>query len=332
MVLYFLLTFVLSFLLSIYGTPVAMKAATKFGIIDKPDGKLKTQGKPVPYLGGLSVYLSFLLSIGMTLGFSREVLGMVLSGTIVLLLGLIDDLGALSPGVKFIGQLIAIFVLIKSGVMISVVILPYWLCVLFTILWIVGITNGFNLIDIMDGLSAGTAFFASIFFFIISIINNNLSTATISAALAGSLLGFLYFNFEPARIYLGDTGSMFIGLTLGTLAMTGKYSTHNQVGFLAPLIALGVPIFDTFLVSYIRALRRRSIFIGSRDHFAIRLRHWALSVKSTVLLSYGVAVILGIIGILITYTDNMTSLSIVSVILLAFILITYWLKKIDVEN
>src|SRR3972149_8900988 len=297
MIIKYILTFFLSFFLSIYGTPIARKAALDYGIVDKPDGKLKTHKEPTPYLGGLSIYLAFLLSLSFTFDFKKEVLGIILAGTIILLLGLIDDFGVLTPLNKFIGQLIATFILIKAGVMITVVILPQWLAIALTFLWIVGITNGFNIIDVMDGLSTGIAFWVSIFFFIIAALNGKTMIATMTMALAGSLLGFLRYNFEPAKIYLGDAGSMFIGIILGSLAMTGSYSFVNNVGFIAPLLILGVPIFDTFLVMYIRLLRGQSIFKGSSDHFALRLRKWALSKKTTVITSYGVTIFLGVMAL-----------------------------------
>ncbi|OGL40295.1 MAG: hypothetical protein A2042_01100 [Candidatus Schekmanbacteria bacterium GWA2_38_11] len=329
MILTYILTFALSFLLSIYGTPIARKAALQVGIVDKPDGNLKKQETPVPYLGGLSIYLAFLLSISFTFDFNREVLGIILAGTIILLLGLIDDFGVLSPRNKFIGQAIAAFILIKAGVMITVVALPLWLAVVLTFFWIIGITNGFNIIDVMDGLSTGTAFWASVFFFIVAVLNGKAMIATLTMALAGSLLGFLRYNFEPAKIYLGDAGSMFIGIILGSLAMTGSYSFVNNVGFIAPLLILGVPIFDTFLVMYIRLLRGQSIFKGSSDHFALRLRKWALSKKTTVITSYGVTIFLGVMALTIIYTSNFIALTIFSSIILLALLTAYLLKKID---
>lgn len=324
------LTFTLAFLFAIYGTPVAIVAAKKFGVVDKPDGNLKTHREPVPYLGGLAVYLSFLLALGMVYDFSREILGIILSGTIIVLLGLIDDFGVLSPGIKFLGQLVAVFILLKSDVMITVVALPPWLAILFTIVWMIGIINGFNIIDVMDGLSSGIAFFASLAFFTVAVINGDPFIAIVSIALAGSLLGFLYYNFEPARIYLGDTGSMFIGLILGALAMTGRYSFNNDYGFLAPLVILGMPIFDTLLVMYLRALRKKSVFLGSKDHFALRLRKWALTIRKTVLLSYGVSLLLGVLGIVIIFTDDTTTLALVSAVLFLFLLIARWLERINV--
>ncbi|OGL39514.1 MAG: hypothetical protein A3C43_08150 [Candidatus Schekmanbacteria bacterium RIFCSPHIGHO2_02_FULL_38_11] len=329
MIVTYILTFFLSFFLSIYGTPIARKAATQYGIVDKPDGNLKTHQEPVPYLGGLSIYLAFLLSLSFTFDFNKEVLGIILAGTIIVLLGLIDDFGVLSPRNKFIGQFIATFILIKAGVMITVVALPHWLAIALTFFWIVGITNGFNIIDIMDGLSTGIAFWVSIFFFIVAVLNEKTMIATLTMALAGSLLGFLWYNFEPAKIYLGDAGSMFIGMILGSLAMTGSYSDVNHVGFIAPLIILGLPIFDTFLVMYIRFLRGQSVFKGSSDHFALRLRKWVFSKKATVIVSYGVTVLLGIMAIIMIHSSNSVALSIFSGVILLFLVTAYFLKKVD---
>ena len=329
MILTYILTFFLSFLLSLYGTPIARKAAFQYGIVDKPDNMLKIQKEPVPYLGGLSIYLAFLLSLSFTFDFSKEVLGIILAGTIILLLGLIDDFGVLSPRNKFIGQFFAAFILIKAGIMINVVALPMWLAMVFTFLWIVGITNGFNIIDVMDGLSTGIAFWASVFFFIVAILNGKIMIATLTISLAGGLLGFLWYNFEPAKIYLGDAGSMFIGITLGSLAMTGSYSNVNNVGFIAPLLILGLPIFDTFLVMYIRFLRGQSVFKGSSDHFALRLRKWAFSKKTTVIISYCVTILLGIMALIMINTSNTVALAIFFAIILIFLFIAYYLKKID---
>jgi UDP-GlcNAc:undecaprenyl-phosphate GlcNAc-1-phosphate transferase len=329
MVVTYLLTFLLSFFLSLYGTPLARNAALRYGIIDKPDGKLKTQVAPVPYLGGLAVFLSFLLSCGLVYEFSKEVLGLLLAQSLIVLLGLIDDFGVLSARNKLIGQLIACFILIKAGIMIKIEFLPYWLAALFSILWILAITNGFNLIDVMDGLSTGIAFFCSVFFFIIAQVNDRPMIAVLTIALAGSLLGFLKYNFDPAKIYLGDTGSMFIGLTLGSLALIGSYSEINKLGYLTPLVILGLPIFDTCLVSYIRFIRGHSIFIGSSDHFALRLRKWALTKRQTVIASYGVTIMLGIVGLFMIFTTSYNSLIILFSVILAFLLVALFLKQID---
>jgi UDP-GlcNAc:undecaprenyl-phosphate GlcNAc-1-phosphate transferase len=324
-----LLGFGLAFLVSLYGTPIARKAALKFGIVDRPDGNLKTQGEAVPYLGGLAIYLAFLLSLAFTFSFSQEVLGLILAGTLVLLLGLIDDLGVLSPQVKLIGQLIAVFVLIKSGIYIKLAILPFWLQIALTVIWLIGLANAFNLIDVMDGLSAGVACLSALTLFFVSALNGREMIAMMSITLCGSLLGFLRYNFTPARIYMGDSGSLFVGLMLGALAMNGYYTRVNYVAVLTPVFILGVPIFDTLFVSYIRYRRGLSIYRGSRDHFALRLRKWALSVEQTVLVSYGVTLLLGIVGVVMMHVSMQIALLLVGTTLLILMVIGFLLKRID---
>ncbi|GIW53766.1 MAG: undecaprenyl-phosphate alpha-N-acetylglucosaminyl 1-phosphate transferase [Nitrospiraceae bacterium] len=292
-------TLMLAFGLSLYGVPLARRAALKYGIVDSPDGRLKHQREPVPYLGGLAMYLSFLISLAFTFEFRQDVLGIVLAGTLVMMLGLVDDFGVLSPGTKLAGQLLAVFVLIKSGIRIEIAALPDWLDLALTMVWMVGIINAFNLLDIMDGLSAGVGVISATFLCAIALLNGDQTIAFLLAALIGSLLGFLRYNWHPATIYMGDAGAMFIGLMLGALCMIGQYTGGHSVSLLTPVMILGVPIFDTLFVMYIRFLRGLPIFLGSPDHMAIRLRHWGLSVPQVVLISYVAAAVLGGIGLLV---------------------------------
>lgn len=328
-VLIYILTFVLALIFSLYGTPVAREAAIKFNIVDRPDGRLKNQAEPVPYLGGLAIYISFLLSLAITFNFSNEVLGLLLSGTIIVLLGLIDDFGVLSPKVKFLGQIIATLVLIKSGIKIDIMFFPEWFDVLLTFFWIIGITNAFNIIDVMDGLSAGIAAIATFILFIVALINGNPLIAVFTIALTGSLIGFLKYNFHPARIYMGDTGSMFIGFMISALAMIGKYTLFNKIGILVPLVILGIPVFDTLFVMYIRYRRGLSMFKGSNDHFALRLRRWRLSVRQTVLLSYLTGSILGLCALLIIYLSDIHAALMLSMLAISIFVAGYYLEKID---
>jgi UDP-GlcNAc:undecaprenyl-phosphate GlcNAc-1-phosphate transferase len=304
MLLYFL-TFVVALILSLYLTPVMRRAALRFGIVDRPDGRLKKHKRPMPYLGGIAIYLSFLLALAFSFRFDQELLGLLLAGTIVLFLGLIDDLGFLTTWIKFVGQLIAVLVLIKSGIFIKLVFLPPYVRILFTFLWLVGMINAFNIIDVMDGLSAGVALFASLAFFSVSLLNGRITIAIVAVTLAGSLLGFLRYNFTPAKIYMGDTGSMFLGFMIGALAINGSYTEKDVLGFLAPVVILGIPIFDTFQVIVARCRRGIPFYRGSPDHYALVLRSAGLSVKGVIWLSYGVAVILGALGI---FMMNLASL------------------------
>ncbi len=155
MVIQLMLGFFLAYLLALVGTPMAREAALRFGVVDRPDGHLKTHEQPVAYLGGLAVFVAFLLSIGMTFEFDEELLALLLASTIVTMVGLVDDFGALTPKPKVIGQAVAVFVLLKAGVMLQIIFIPWWARVALTVFWLVGMSNAFNLSDIMDGLASG---------------------------------------------------------------------------------------------------------------------------------------------------------------------------------
>lgn len=327
----YLLTFLCALLLSLYGTPKARQAALRYNIVDKPDGQLKVHRNPVPYLGGIAVYLAFLLTVALTFQFDQQVLGLILAGSIVVLLGLFDDLGALTPQTKFLGQCLAVMVLIKSGIMIEIVILPEWLKVGLTFFWLIGVINAVNIIDIMDGLAAGVAFFASLILFGVAYLNGADMIATLTIGLAGSLFGFLRYNFQPAQIYLGDTGSMFIGLMLGALAMIGSYSSENSLALFAPVLILGVPIFDTLFVMFLRWRKGRSMFLGSKDHYALRCRALGWSVRSVVILSYGVTFILGLIALWLKQASEFQSIIVFLVLGLLTLIAAWRLSRVKME-
>ena len=324
-----LVTFVLAAAFSHYLTPVLRQAALRFGIVDRPDGKLKNHRSPVPYLGGIAIYLSFLLSLALTAEFERQVLGILLSGSIVVILGLIDDLGALGPSVKLTGQIVAVLTLMKASVTIKLSFLPPSVSLVLSFLWLLAITNAFNLIDIMDGLSAGVALIASLVLACVAAGSGRPVIAVLLAALAGSLGGFLRYNFEPARIYLGDTGSLFLGLMLGALAMNNSYTSRNLVASLSPVVILGVPIFDMLLVMFIRWRRGIPIMRGSPDHFALRLRKWRLSTRQTVAVSYAATALLGGVGVAMMLVDARGAALLLAGTVLGGLALGFTLKKID---
>ena len=322
--------FALALVVALYLTPLLRRAAIRFGITDRPDGRLKTQREPVAYLGGLAIYLSFLLALTATLRFdSTEVLGLLLAGAIVVMLGLIDDFGVLTPGQKLAGQVVAVLTLINASIYIKLSFLPPWLAVALSFLWLLAITNAFNLIDIMDGLAAGVAAAAALILFAVAVVNGRETYAVLLAALAGSLCGFLRFNFEPARIYMGDAGSLFIGLMLGALAMNNSYTRTNLVASLAPLVILGVPLFDMLFVMYIRRKRGLPVMLGSPDHFALRLRRWRLTTRQTVLASWGATLALGLVAIGVMLASAPIAATLLAGVALTAILLGFLLKRID---
>jgi len=312
-----------------YLTPVLRQAAIRFGIVDRPDGKLKNHRAPVPYLGGIAIYLSFLLSLALTVEFRREVLGILLAGAIVVILGLIDDLGALGPSVKLAGQIVAILTLMKASVTIKLTFLHPALALPLSFLWLLAVTNAFNLIDIMDGLASSVGLVASVVLACVAAGSGREEVGTLLAGLGGSLAGFLRYNVEPARIYLGDTGSLFLGLMLGALAMNNSYTSKNLVASLSPVVILGVPLFDMLFVMFIRWRRGIPIMRGSPDHFPLRLRKWRLTTRQTVGASTLASALLGGVGIVMMLVDARAAIAILSTTAAAALALGFYLKKID---
>lgn len=312
-------------------TPRLIGAAIRFGIVDKPDGKLKQHERPVAYLGGLAIALGVLVAIGLVYQFDQQLLAILLAAAVVLVLGLIDDLGGLSPYAKLGGQLLATLVLIKAGVMIQIAALPSWLALPLTLLWMIGMTNSFNLIDIMDGLSSGVGAIAAIFLALIALVAPDPipGTAFLGFALAGALLGFRRFNAAPAQIYMGDTGSLFTGFILGALAMVNHYTMHHRLGIVVPLIVLGVPLFDTLFVMYIRWRRGMPVMLGSPDHVALRLRRWKLSTANTVRVNMLVTALLGALAFGVMVAPQPLAIGLIAAMAVIAVIVAVWLKSID---
>jgi len=324
-----ILTFVLGAALSAWLTPRVREAAIRFGIVDRPDGRLKNHEEPVAYLGGLAIYLSFVLSLALTVPFSRETLALLLAGSIVVLIGLVDDLGSLSPWTKLAGQATAVTVLVKSGIYIKLTFIPEPLAIALSILWLLACTNAFNLIDIMDGLSAGTATVASVALIVVATLAEKHASAFILAALAGSCVGFLRYNFEPARIYMGDCGSLFLGLMLGATAMNNAYTQTNRLAAIAPALILGVPLFDMLFVMYVRRRRGMPLMLGSPDHVALRLRKWRLTTRQTVLASYAATALLGAAALAMSWATPPVAAWILGGVAATAVGLAAWLKTID---
>jgi UDP-GlcNAc:undecaprenyl-phosphate/decaprenyl-phosphate GlcNAc-1-phosphate transferase len=285
-----------AFLITLALTPLAGKAAFRLNILDHPDRKLKLHEKPVPYLGGLAVYLGFTAALvgvkvwqhGMVIG----VVGILAGSALITGLGLIDDKRQLSPGVKFAGQFTAAAILVACNMRLQFIQEPVT-ATLLSLLWVVGITNAMNLIDIMDGLSTGVAVTAAAAFFVVMAENGRYNDMYIVAALGGAALGFLPYNFPKAKIYLGDTGALLLGFVLSAVAMGGGYSRTNSLAVLAPILILGVPIFDTLFIMFLRQRRGVSMFRGSPDHLALRMVRLGLSRQQTAVILWGVSALLG---------------------------------------
>jgi UDP-GlcNAc:undecaprenyl-phosphate GlcNAc-1-phosphate transferase len=318
--------FVLALALASYFTPIARKAAIHYGILDNPDTGLKQHKKSTPYLGGVAIWLAFLFTLAFTYDFTAEVLGILFSASIIVTLGLFDDLKVLSPGVKLAGQIVAAFVAVKAGITIQLTVLPPWASVGLTMLWLVGMTNAINLIDVSDGLAAGCSSIAGIFLYVLAVRSGSETIAMLILALVGATLGFLAYNKPPAQIFMGDTGSMLLGFMLGALAMIGQYTFTNRVAAFAPIVILGVPIFDTAFVMGVRAVRGLPLMRGSPDHFAVRLRNHGVPSGRIALWGYGSGVTLGLLGLAMCWVTTEIALGLlgVAVVLALAAVIALW--------
>lgn len=315
---------------ALYLTPIIIAAAERYGIVDRPNGGLKRQARPVPYLGGLALFLSVLAAVAIANPLSPQVLAILLAASIIVAFGLVDDLGTLVPKDKLFGQIIAASVLVRAGVSIQIEALPEPMGAVISVFWLVTIINAFNIIDVHDGLSAGVGAVATLFFGIFALLSGQLVVAVMSAALFGALLGFLRFNFSPAQVYLGDTGSMLIGLLLGALAMISSYSTVNPVAPLfSPLAVLVVPLFDLGFVVLARLAHRIPIYHGSPDHFAVRLSRRGSKASHIALGAYSAGAIAGGLALVAAYASLAVALGVIALTTVSALGVLLWLWRMD---
>lgn len=270
--------------------PLLRSLALKIQFVDLPSSR-KVHTRPLALLGGVGIYLSFGLAVAITAPFGLPLLGIVAGAGLLMILGLIDDRRGMHPGIKLAGQAAAAAIVIVCGINVQFLNAPY-LNILFTLLWIVGITNAFNLLDNMDGLSAGVACisasaFAAIIARYIYLGPEQSLTLVAAAALSGACLGFLRYNLFRASIFMGDAGSMVLGFLLASIAALGSWhSARISTSMLIPVLALAYPIFDTTLVTLLRLQRGVPFYQGGKDHSSHRLVNLGLSRLEAVLLIY----------------------------------------------
>lgn len=298
----FLLIFVAALVLAIAATPLARRVALQTGVVDVPSSR-KTHLRPTPLLGGLALYSAVVMALLLfgDQAFLSQLVGLVLGATLVSFLGIWDDSRGIRPFYKLLGQVTAGLILIVTGVQISL--FPYPLLnEALTLLWVVGITNAFNLLDNIDGLSGGVAAVASAFFLLLAVGQGQFLVASLSAALLGACIGFLRYNFNPARIFMGDAGSLFLGFVLAVLGIKLRFGNVPIVTWMIPILVLGVPIFDTTLVTLSR-LRRglNPLTHPGRDHLSHRLVAAGMTPKEAVLTLYLASGALGMVAMWLSH-------------------------------
>jgi UDP-GlcNAc:undecaprenyl-phosphate GlcNAc-1-phosphate transferase len=328
----------IAFMVSIFSTIFFKKLAVKYKIYDEPKSNIKTHKTPIPYLGGLAIAFSFFFTLiiirlftHFETGTLRNLWGIFLAGFLILIIGLIDDLKDLNFKIKIFFQFIVATILILFGMKIQFI-SPDYLAIIFTYLWIIGIINAINLIDIMDGLSSGITIIACLAFFFINSTSEAYFVNFAAIALCGACFGFLKFNFNPASIFMGDTGSLFIGSVLAAISLGANYSGNNEIAIFSPILILIVPIYDTFYISYKRIQKGKSIFIGSKDHIALRLNFYGFSIKKTVLILYIFSIFFSLLAFFIVKTNFKIALIIYIITLIVSLIIGNKLGKIIVED
>ncbi|RMH59978.1 MAG: undecaprenyl/decaprenyl-phosphate alpha-N-acetylglucosaminyl 1-phosphate transferase [Candidatus Hydrogenedentota bacterium] len=300
-----------STVISAAAVPLASSLATRFGIVDRPNAR-KVHTVPTPMLGGLAVLLGYLVAalgaytwaMGAHWEKFRPFQGILLGSLFIFLIGVYDDVRGVSPRGKLVGQLLAALLLIGFEIRLSLFLQQNFLTTLITILWIVGIINSFNLLDNMNGLSAGVGTIAAVTFAWIAYNQEDFLVLIIAASLAGALLGFLPYNFPKGRIFLGDGGSLLIGFVLAAVSVQGIYLAKTKLTHLpviTPVLVLGVPLFDTFSVMAIRFARGLPIFKADKNHFSHRLVDLGMTQKQAVLLIYLVSIAVSIPAVLLSH-------------------------------
>jgi len=302
--------------LAIYLTIVATPAADRW------------HAAPTPLLGGVAIFTAVILTSLALLDLNTAMRGLLAGASALFLLGLLDDLRPFKPHVKFFGQLLVACALIGMGLQLHLTDYPL-LNLFITLVWIVGITNAFNLLDNMDGLAAGIAIVATGFRLTFFLMDGNTSEAALAAILIGALFGFLIFNWNPASIFMGDAGSLFVGCTVAGLNLLGDwpYSRGTMSVMVLPVMILLVPIFDTTFVTITRTLRGRPISIGGRDHTSHRLVALGLSEPKAVIFLYGIAIFSGLIA-LFSYRYGLSySVTFITLLLIALILLGVYIGR-----
>lgn len=332
-VLFMIFAFIVSFAFTFATTPLVRRFAFKIGAIDIPKDNRRMHKKPTPRIGGLAIIFGFTVA---TLCFaqpSRQLYGTLAGAAIVAVMGVIDDCKNLPAKLKFVIQIIAALVVVFAGdIKIDVFtnpnflsdnpywVLPEWLSVTLTVIWIVFITNAVNFIDGLDGLAAGVSAIMSISLVFISIRVGEYSIAILGIALMGSCFGFLPFNFNPAKIFMGDTGSTFLGFMLATLSIQGVFKSYAVISFAVPLLILGLPLFDALFAMIRRILRGQSPMTADRGHLHHRLVDMGFSQKQTVFILYAISGVLGITAVLLAESGVLRALLLVICVLILLLI------------
>ena len=302
---------VVALVVALVSTPVVKNLAIRVKAVDVPKDGRRMHDHPIPRMGGLAIFLGFLLSVLLFLELTPQMRGMLLGAVIIVVLGIFDDIYSLPAMFKFVVQIVAALVAVLSGNVIEAVSNPNvvssalywelgWLSIPVTVIWIVAITNAVNLIDGLDGLACGVSTISSMTLRVIALVVSEADVAILMAALAGGCLGFLPYNMNPAKIFMGDTGSTFLGYILAVVSIQGLFKFYTIISFAVPFLMLGLPIFDTCFAFIRRIAHGQSPMHADRSHVHHRLIDMGFNQKQAVAVLYVVSAILGLSAVVLT--------------------------------
>ena len=317
------LALVVAFVASILLTPLVKRLAYRVGAVDKPNYR-KVHDHIMPRLGGLAIFIAFLIGVVILRPMDESMIAILIGSFVIIVTGVLDDMYEISPKAKLLGQAIAAAIVIFFGdIQIEFINLPFggelnfgYLSIPLTLIWIIGITNAINLIDGLDGLAAGVSTIALLTLAAMAFIMGNVFVLAIALLLAASSSGFLFYNFHPAKIFMGDTGSLFLGFMISVLALLG-FKNVTFVSLVIPIIMLGVPISDTFFAIVRRLLNKQPPFSPDKSHLHHRLMSIGFTHRQTVLIIYGIAAMFGLAAIIFSMAKLWGGILLIAVLLIA---------------
>jgi UDP-GlcNAc:undecaprenyl-phosphate GlcNAc-1-phosphate transferase len=326
--------FLAACLISLLLTPLVKKLAFKVGAVDAPNQR-KVHTRIMPRLGGLAIFLAFVgayfvVSPALNV-FNRDAaMALLFGGFVIVLTGALDDRFQLSPRWKLLGQLVAAVIVVLYGFRIDFVNMPFghswnlmaWISIPLTIFWIVGVTNAINLIDGLDGLSAGVSGIATATILVLALLmggESGITVVLLSSILLGSIIGFLFYNFHPAKIFMGDSGALFLGFSLSVFSIMG-FKQATLISFLVPLLILGVPLSDTFFAILRRYVNKMPISAPDKSHLHHCLLQLGFSHRKTVLIIYGISIVFGASAVLMSQATLWVAVTIAAALLVILVL------------
>lgn len=284
-------------------TYLVKKIATKWGVVDQPNQR-KIHQHATPGMGGLAIFFGAALGLLYLQPEHIHLMEISLGAIVIIITGVLDDKYDIRPVLKLAGQLIAALLLVSSGLIVDRITLPFFglidlgiFSIPITILWVVGITNAINLIDGLDGLATGVSTIGLLSIFVMALVDMQIFAAYLSIVIIGANLGFLYHNFYPAKIYMGDTGALFLGYMIAVISMLGLFKNIALLGFVIPVIVLAVPIFDTLFAIVRRLINKQHVMVADNKHIHYQLLRTGLSHPQSVMIMYGFSLLFGILAI-----------------------------------